>query len=565
MPSIDNERGLFQAILDNAPIGIWMVDVRGKVQFVNRGFCDSTGITEAQFLAAGHYADVMPASVAASCLRSDRECLAQDSPHLSSEWLPFVDGREHLLEITKVRLHHDDGSIRGIIGLAADITERSEHEQQLKHMAHYDALTGVPNRVLLGDRLAQALARTKRDRGLMAVCHLDLDGFKPVNDRFGHGAGDKLLVEITRRIKEAVREDDTVARLGGDEFVVLLVGLQVPEECVGSLQRLLESIKQPIALNDTVLSISASIGVALYPDDEEDAETLLRHADQAMYVAKAAGKNRYHLFDPASDQRARSHDALLQQIRHGLAHGEFELYYQPKVEMRTRRLVGAEALLRWNHPQRGCLLPEEFLRAVENTELEIELGEWVIGSAMDQRRQWREAAFEIELSINISAYHLQSSGFVQRLKQSALDRGPLTDLRGLQIEVLETAALDDITRISGLIKACRELGVGFALDDFGTGYSSLTYLSKLDVDTLKIDQSFVRDMLDDKGDYAVVHGIIALARAFDMNIVAEGVENEALYQALLDMGCEVGQGHGIGQPMPAGELVNWRPRRMARV
>jgi diguanylate cyclase (GGDEF)-like protein/PAS domain S-box-containing protein len=564
MLSIDNERGLFQAILDNAPIGIWMVDVHGKVQFVNRGFCASTGITEAQFLAAGHYADVMPASVAEGCLRSDRECLEQDTPHLSSEWLPFVDGREHLLEITKVRLHHDDGSIRGIIGLAADITERSEHEQQLKRMAHFDALTGVPNRVLLADRLVQALARTKRDKGLMAVCYLDLDGFKPVNDRFGHGTGDKLLVEITRRIKEAVREDDTVARLGGDEFVVLLVGLQVPEECVGSLQRLLESIKQPIAVNDTVLSISASIGVALYPDDEEDADTLLRHADQAMYVAKAAGKNRYHLFDPASDQRARSHDALLQQIRHGLAQGEFELYYQPKVEMRTRRLVGAEALLRWNHPQRGCLLPEDFLRAVENTELEIELGEWVIGSALDQRRQWRRAAFEIELSINISAYHLQSPGFVQKLKQCALERGPLKDLRGLQIEVLETAALDDIARISGLIKACRELGVGFALDDFGTGYSSLTYLSKLDVDTLKIDQSFVRDMQDDKGDYAVVHGIIALARAFDMNIVAEGVENEALYQALLEMGCEVGQGHGIGQPMPAGELVNWCLRRMAK-
>ena len=560
-----DQQALLQAVLDNAPLAIWMVDANGRMRFINRRLRDAIGTGESRLLAAAHYADLLTPSLAARCRLADSDCLQQSTPHLSKEWLVFADGRAHLLEMTRVRLLNQDGSVRGIIGLAVDATERMEHEKQLEHLAHYDALTGVPNRVLLGDRLAQALARTKRDRGLMAVCHLDLDGFKPVNDRFGHGAGDKLLVEITRRIKEAVREDDTVARLGGDEFVVLLVGLQVPEECVGSLQRLLETIKQPIAVNDTVLSISASIGVALYPDDEEDAETLLRHADQAMYVAKAAGKNRYHLFDPASDQRARSHHELLLQIRHGLAHGEFELYYQPKVEMRTRRLVGAEALLRWNHPQRGCLLPEEFLRAVENTELEIELGEWVIGSAMDQRRQWREAAFEIELSINISAYHLQSPGFVQRLKQSALDRGPLTDLRGLQIEVLETAALDDIARISGLIKACRELGVGFALDDFGTGYSSLTYLSKLDVDTLKIDQSFVRDMLDDKGDYAVVHGIIALARAFDMNIVAEGVENEALYQALLDMGCEVGQGHGIGQPMPAGELVNWRPRRMARV
>ena len=417
----------------------------------------------------------------------------------------------------------------------------------------------MPNRALLADRLSQALARTKREKGLMAVCYIDLDGFKPVNDSFGHESGDKVLVEITRRIKDTVREDDTVARLGGDEFVVLLVGLQVPEECVSSLQRLLENISKPIAVQGTVLKISASIGVALYPEDEHDADTLLRHADQAMYVAKQSGKNRYHLFDAASDLRARSHHELLQQIRAGLAQGEFELYYQPKVAMSSRTLVGAEALIRWNHPQRGQLLPAEFLRSVENTELEIELGDWVVDTAIDQLRQWRRDGFAIELSINISAYHLQSADFVRKLEAAALQRGALDCLRHLEIEVLETAALEDIARIGGLIKACREFGVGFALDDFGTGYSSLTYLSKLDVDTLKIDQSFVRDMLEDKGDHAVVHGIIALARAFDMSIVAEGVETEAHYQALFQMGCELGQGYGIARPMPGGELIKWRP------
>jgi len=557
--ALAEERSLFQTILDNSPLGIWKADATGKVRFVNRSLCNSIGIAEEAFLAADHYADLLPPRSAASCRQADKECLEQAAPHLSHERLTFVDGREHLLEVTRIRLLNQDGGARGIVGLAADVTERMEHQRQLEHIAHYDALTGVPNRVLLADRMAQALARTKRERGLMAVCYIDLDGFKPVNDNFGHEAGDKVLVEITRRIKETVREDDTVARLGGDEFVVLLVGLQLPEECVGSLQRLLERINQPIAVQGAVLNISASIGVALYPEDEHDADTLLRHADQAMYVAKQSGKNRYHLFDAASDLRARSHHELLQQIRAGLGRGEFELFYQPKVAMATRRLVGAEALIRWNHPQRGLLPPGEFLRAVENTELEIEVGEWVIDTALEQLRSWRRNGFALELSINVSAYHLQSAEFVSKLTAAAQRRDATDCLRHLQIEVLETAALDDIARIGELIRACRELGVGFALDDFGTGYSSLTYLSKLDVDTLKIDQSFVRDMLDDKGDHAVVHGIIALARAFEMGIVAEGVETEAHYQALFQMGCELGQGYGIARPMPAGELLSWRP------
>ena len=439
--------------------------------------------------------------------------------------------------------------------------QRRRREDELQRLAHYDALTGVPNRVMLADRMAQALARAKRDQGLLAVCYLDLDGFKPINDRHGHAVGDRVLVEVTGRIRDCVREDDTVARLGGDEFVVLLVGLRATEECVGSLQRMLESIHRPIAVDGHVVGLSASIGVALYPEDEEDADTLLRHADQAMYLAKLAGKNRFHLFDPASDRRARSHHQLLQEIRQGLAGGEFELYYQPKLDLAVRRLAGAEALIRWNHPQRGLLLPGEFMRAVENTELEIELGEWVIATAADQLRRWRDAGFRIQVSINISAYHFQAPGFVPRLREQAQRYGPAAGERWLQIEVLETAALEDIVGISALIAACRELGIGFALDDFGSGYSSLTYLSQLDVDTLKIDQSFVRDMQSDKGDHAVVQGIIALARAFDMHCVAEGVESEAIHQALLQMGCETGQGNGIGLPMPAVELARWGAAR----
>ncbi len=553
--ALKNERELFQTMLDNAPLGIWMVDAAGVVQFVNRVFCNATGISEAQFLSAAHYADVLPPAIAGNCNKSDRECMSQATPHFSTEWIPFVDGRVHLMEITRARLLNEDGSIRGLICLAADITERREHEMQLEHIAHYDALTGVPNRVLLADRLVQSLARAKRDQGMMAVCYLDLDGFKLINDTYGHEAGDKVLIEVTHRIKAVIREDDTVARLGGDEFVVLLVGIDAPEECVGSLNRLLEAIRQPIDIQGAVSNISVSIGVSLYPEDDQDADTLLRHADQAMYVAKQSGKNRYHLFDAANDLRARSHHELLLQIRHGLSHGQFELYYQPKVALSTHRLVGVEALIRWHHPERGLLLPGEFLRVTDNTELDIVLGEWVIASALEQMSKWQQSGIEVAVSINISAYHLQSAAFVPRLQDSVQRWKPRAG--SLQIEVLETAALEDIARVSEIIVACRAFGVGFALDDFGTGYSSLTYLSRLEVDTLKIDQSFVFGMLQEKGDHAIVHGIIALAYAFKRSIVAEGVESAAHYQALRDIGCEAGQGNYISYPLSAGELIVW--------
>lgn len=300
--------------------------------------------------------------------------------------------------------------------------------------------------------------------------------------------------------------------------------------------------------------------MALYPEDDHDPDTLLRHADQAMYVAKQSGKNRYHLFDPTNDQRARSHHELLLQIRNGLAQGEFELYYQPKVELVTRRMVGAEALLRWNHPTRGLLLPEEFLRIIEDTEMEIELGDWVIGTAIDQQRRWREYGLRIELSINVSAYHLQSPLFSEKLKARSDLCCPGNCSGTLQIEVLETAALEDVVGVSAIISECKAFGMAFALDDFGTGYSSMSYLSKFDVDVLKIDQSFIRDMLEDKGDHAIVQGIIVLAKAFEMGIVAEGVETEAQYQALLQIGCEVGQGYGIARPMTADALVEWSKR-----
>jgi diguanylate cyclase (GGDEF)-like protein/PAS domain S-box-containing protein len=451
------------------------------------------------------------------------------------------------------------GKVLRYVAVFSDISNLKKHEAELVRVAHFDALTSIPNRVLLADRMKQAISQTSRDQNIMAVCYLDLDGFKPINDTLGHQAGDEVLIEIATRISKTIRGGDTVARLGGDEFVVLLLGLSRGEECVVTLERLLVAIAEPFIVKNKSVSVSASIGVSIYPLDEEDPDTLLRHADQAMYVAKQSGRNRFHIYDVALDKRARDQNEFLKSIRRALEFNQFELHYQPKVNLRTKELVGVEALIRWRHPERGLLAPAAFLRHVENTDLDIQIGEWVTANALAQMHRWRSIGLDIEVSINISGYHMESSGFVEKLQQQ-LAIYPDLPLSKLQIEVLETVALNDIAVVQKIIESCRKFGVGFALDDFGTGYSSLSYLSALPVDTLKIDQSFVRDMLDDKGDMAIVHGIIALAKAFERQTVAEGIENEKHYQALLGMGCDIGQGYGIALPMPADDLAAWQDR-----
>lgn len=437
-----------------------------------------------------------------------------------------------------------------------DITERKEHDKQLERIAHYDTLTGIPNRTMLNDRMGQAITRTNREQNMMAVCYLDLDGFKPINDTMGHDVGDRVLIEIAQRIQSTLRGWDTVARLGGDEFVVLLVGLERGEECNLTLQRLLGVIAEPLCVMEHTFNISASIGVSIFPLDEVDTDTLLRHADQAMYVAKQSGKNRFHIYDTSLDHHARNQQELLKSIQLGLENQQFELHYQPKINFHTQQLVGAEALIRWNHPERGLLSPASFLPAVENTEHDIALGEWVIASALQQLDIWHKAGLEIEVSINISTYHLESTQFLARLRQQLLQH-PGVPANCLQIEILETVALKDIGQITQLIENCQKLGVSFALDDFGTGFSSLSYLSRLPVDVLKIDQSFMRNLTVSKGDHAIVLGIIALSRAFGLKAVAEGVETALQFHALLDMGCDIGQGYGIARPMPAAKLADW--------
>ncbi len=545
------------SVFDNSQEAILITDANNTIIDVNPAFTHITGYHREEVL--GRNPKLLSSNYHDKAFYAGMwKSLQQKKSWRGEIWNQRKSGEAYAELLSIAAICDDKGKAQRYVGVFSDISYLKEHEAELSRVAHYDALTGIPNRVLLADRMRQAIAKTAREKNLIAICYLDLDGFKAINDNLGHDAGDQVLIEVSKRIKNTIRGGDTVARLGGDEFVVLLE-LEKGEECGVTLERLLTVIAEPIIVKDKPQMLSASIGVSLYPLDDEDSDTLLRHADQAMYVAKQSGKNRFHIYDTEMDLRARSHNELLKNIRYGLDNNQFELYFQPKINLSTKQLVGAEALIRWHHPERGLLPPIEFLRLIENTELDIEIGNWVIAAALNQLNRWHFLGLDIEISINISAYHLESPRFTEKLLQQ-LTRYSNIQPGKLQIEILETAALNDLSIVCGIIRECRQFGVGFALDDFGTGYSSLSYLSKLPVDVLKIDQSFVRDMLEDKGDRAIVQGIIALAQAFSRQTVAEGIETEEHYSTLHDMGCQIGQGYGIARPMPADELTNWCPQ-----
>ena len=449
------------------------------------------------------------------------------------------------------------GKPQHYVAMFSDISALKLHQKQLEHIAHFDALTHLPNRVLVGDRLRQAISQNQRRGQLLAVVYLDLDGFKAINDHYGHEAGDQLLIALSARMKHALREGDTLARIGGDEFIAVLIDLADVAASVPMIHRLLAAAAQPVHVGTAMLQVSASLGITFYPQAEEvDADRLLRQADHAMYQAKLAGRNRYHIFDAEQDRSMRGLHESVERIRQALVAQEFVLHYQPKVNMRTGTVIGVEALIRWQHPEQGLLAPAVFLPVIEDHPLAIDLGEWVICTALTQMTLWQSAGLDIPVSVNIGAHQLQQTNFVERLHE-ILAAHPQAKPSDLELEVLETSALEDLVHVSHVIEACRQIGVMFALDDFGTGYSSLTYLKRLSVTLLKIDQSFVHDMLNDPDDLAILQGVIGLASAFHRQVIAEGVETVEQGAVLLQLGCELVQGYGIARPMPAQLLPQW--------
>jgi diguanylate cyclase (GGDEF)-like protein/PAS domain S-box-containing protein len=466
------------------------------------------------------------------------------------------DGREFIVESSAAPIR-DGGTVPlGAVLICRDVSDNRHLQQRVTWQATHDALTHLPNRSLLTDRLRQAIAQAQRQSTLLAVCYLDLDGFKPINDRYGHEVGDRVLIHVSERLSGLIRGADTVARIGGDEFIVLLSGARSTTDFEPVLERLLTEVAAPYHVEGRHLTVSASIGVAIYPQDDADPDTLLRRADQAMYQAKQSGRNRYQLFDTESARVLALHHEKLGRIRQAIRGDEFRLYYQPKVNIRTGKIIGAEALIRWQHPEQGLLPPGEFLPGLANTELSEALDDWVILAALQQMAAWSAQGLELPVSVNISPDNLQRPDFVDRLT-ACLAAHPEASPAALELEVIESAAISDMDHVLSVINACHNLGVTFSLDDFGTGYSCLAYLRRLPVDGLKIDQTFVRDMLDDSNDLAIVEGVISLAQVFQHQVIAEGVETTEQAILLMRLGCDSVQGFGIARPMPAGDIPEW--------
>ena len=550
---------LAASVFANSREGIMITDASAQIVQVNAAFTRITGYSALEvvgqnprLLSSGRHGAEFHAAMWQDL---------QGKGHWYGEvWNRRKSGEVYAELQTVTSVRNAQGQVTHYVALFSDITSFKAQQAQLEHIAHYDVLTNLPNRALLADRLHQSMAQTLRRGDLLGVAYLDLDGFKTVNDQHGHAVGDQLLVALAARMKEALRDGDTLARLGGDEFVAVLTDLPDAAASLPLLQRLLDAASLPFQVGALSLQISASVGVSFYPQAEPtEPDQLLRQADQAMYQAKQAGKNCYHLFDTARDRNVRGLLEGVQRVRLALVQHELVLYYQPKVNMRSGQVVGAEALIRWQHPQRGLLAPAEFLPLIEDHALAIEVGEWVLNTALTQMALWQQGGLAMQVSVNVGALQLQQGDFVQRLR-AILASHPQVLPSNLQIEVLETSALKDMRYAAQVIEDCQQMGVAFALDDFGTGYSSLTYLKQLRVAILKIDQSFVCDMLNDPDDLSILQGIIGLAAAFHREVIAEGVETVAHGTALLQLGCELAQGYGIARPMPAADLPDWISR-----
>ena len=450
-----------------------------------------------------------------------------------------------------------------LVAVFADVSEQKAAEQALlesqatlEQMAYYDVLTGLPNRRLLLDRLGQALAVADRGDAWLAVCYLDLDGFKPVNDQHGRDTGDLLLRAVADRLQGTVGPSDTVARWGGDEFALLLIGLSGIEACEERLELMLRQLAEPYQVQQHSLSVSASIGVALYPQDNVDADALLRHADQAMYLAKQRGRNRFQFFDPTTDDLATAHREWLRRIARALEEDELCLVYQPIVDMRRGHVEAVEALVRWRHTEQGLLLPSAFLPMIEGGDLIRQLDRWVLERALEDLAQWARQGLSLGLHVNVSTHSLTEVGFIPTVQSMIRAHSGLRPEQ-IGIEILESAALEDLDACTDVIRKGRAAGLRFALDNFGSGYSSLTYFRHLPADIIKVDQGFVRDMLRDQNDLRIVEAVIGLGRAFSRSIIGEGVESEAHGLMLLRFGCDLGQGNGIARPMPAEQVASW--------
>jgi len=471
-----------------------------------------------------------------------------------------ADGRHRQVRLRSYPVLDGNGQLIRRAGIAHDITEAKQQEERIQHLAYHDVLTGLPNRTLVFDRLAHGLAHAQRAKSLLAVMFLDLDRFKTINDTLGHWAGDQLLRQVAARLQQVLRAEDTVARLGGDEFLVVLEDLPEISQVAHVADKILRAHEQPFDLNGQELHVTVSLGIAIYPRDAADAQTLLKYADTALYKAKAAGRNTYRFFSPEMDLQVHQQLRLENDLRRALERNEFELHYQPQFDLATGRLLGAEALMRWRHPLRGLVPPNEFIPLAEDNGLILPMGVWVMHEACRQVRDWQArldhagSDVRLRMAVNLSARQLQRPGLADQVREVLVTTGLPAHM--LELEITESSIMEDPDQALALLQSLHSIGIELSVDDFGTGYSSLAYLKRFPIDRLKIDRSFIGGIETDGDAAAIVEAIVAMARKLGLRVLAEGVETVAQRDFLASLGCDEAQGYLLGRPLPA---AAWEP------
>lgn len=545
-------------VIESSNEAIMITDVDATIIEVNDAFCRVTGYPREEVLGknpscigSGHHDAAFWKKMWQSLL---------ETGHWKGEvWNRRKNG-EIFPEMLSISVVKHENNVINYVGIFSDITRIKQTEKHLEHLAHYDPLTGLANRILFRARLDQAILKADRTSERVAVMMLDLDDFKKVNDTLGHPMGDALLSVMAKRIADSVRKIDTVARLGGDEFGLVLESFAEIRSLDFISAKILRRVSEPYSLAGQKVFVSASIGISLYPDDGRDVDILLRNADTAMYHTKKHGKNRVSYFSSEMNRRARVRMTMETRLREAIDNAEFELHYQPQINLLTSQLVGCEALVRWRHQEKGLIAPNQFITIAEETGLISPIGNWVLETACEQIKVWQAQGFpEFPVSVNLSGVQIKSERILENIIKVV--RTAAIDPRFLELEMTETVLMHDRDRAVELLKQLKKHGLALSIDDFGTGYSSMAYLKQFPVDKLKIDRSFIGDLATDKGDRAIVNAIIAMAKSLNLKVIAEGVETKAQADLLRSYGCNEVQGFYFGRPMPLKEFDLFVRRR----